>query len=264
MVRTIYGWVFSAFTIVIGALFIWQVLDIYLGGKAAGANTPFVYEDVVSRIKSVIAIPFWIWIALIVVGFVLWEVFYVKEKLTPVTDARYVLYRLNKRIPAADGDNKISVQYVKEQNKMLKIMHYSLIGGVAAIFVAYTVAYVANPLNFTEVKNVTHEMLVMAKFILPVAAIIFVAGCIYVNFLERSAKRLLPHVKKLTAGVKAAQPVQPNKFTKIVTHKYFKLGVRIAIACVGVAFVIAGCFNGSVKELLSKAITICTECIGLG
>ena len=263
-VRLIYGWVFTALTIVLAALFIWQVLDIYLGGKAAGLVNVYSYDDVVSRIKTYIAVPFWIWIAAIVAGLILWEVFPVKEKLTPITDARYVLYRLSKRIPAEVGEDlKDSAGYVKKQQKTLKIIHMCLLG-LAALFVIYMIVYVCIPSTFTETPNATHEVLNMAAFVLPVAAVVYAAGCGYVIYLNKSAKQMLPHVKKLTAGVKTPQPVQPNKFTQIVTHKYFLLGVRVALACFGVAFVIVGCFTGSVKEVFDKAIRICTECIGLG
>lgn len=262
-VRLIYGWVFTALTVVLGALFIWQVLDIYLTGKAAGAR-PYSYEDVVMRIKTYISVPFWIWIAAIVVGLILWEIFYVKEKLIPITDDRYVLYRLSKRIPANVSDDlKSSAEYVNKQKKKLKIMHWCLLG-LAALYVIYMIVYVSIPSFFTETANATPEVVTMAAFVLPVAAVVYAAGCAYVIVLNKSAKAMLPHVKKLTAGIKAPQPVQPNKFMQIVTHKYFILGVRIAVACFGVAFVIVGCFTGSVKEVFDKAIRICTECIGLG
>lgn len=262
-VRLIYGWVFTAFTIVIGALFIWQVLDIYLG-RPAGVETPFNYEDVTSRIKSIIAIPFLIWVVAIVAGLILWEVFPVKEKLKPITDERYIMYRLAKRIPAeVSEDLKSSADYVKQQQKTLKILHWSLLGLVAA-YVIYIIVFMCIPSNFTEDRNVTPEVIRMAAFILPVAAVVYAAGCAYVIVLNKSAKKMLPHVKKLTAGVKAPKLVQPNKFTQIVTHKYFILGVRIAVACLGVAFIIAGCFNGSLQVVFFKAINICTECIGLG
>ena len=262
--RLIYGWVFTAFTVVVGALFIWQVLDIYIGGKAAGIDTPFNYEDVMGRLKSVIAVPFWIWIGLIVAGLILWEVFPVKEKLAPVTDARYVMYRLNKRIPAEVGEDlKSSAEYVKQQQKKLKIFHWYLLG-VVALYVIYIIVYMSIPSNFPNVDKTT-DMLKMAAFVFPVAAVVYAVGCAYVVVLNKSAKNMLPHVKKLTAGVKAPKDVQPNKFTQIVTHKYFILGVRIALACLGVAFVLLGIFyNGSIKEVFNKAIRICTECIGLG
>lgn len=265
--RLVYGWVFTALTIVVGALFIWQVLDIYFGGKAAGLTSVYSYDDVVSRIKTYIAVPFWIWIAFIVAGLILWEVFPVKEKLVPITDERYVMYRLAKRIPAEVSDNlKDSAEYVKKQQKTLKILHCCLLG-LVALYVIYIIVYVCIPANFSGISNVanaTHEVINMMAFILPVVAVVYAAGCAYVIYLRKAAKSMLPHIKKLTAGVKAPQPVQPNKFTQIVTHKYFTLGVRIAIACFGVAFVIVGCFSGSIKEVFDKAIRICTECIGLG
>ena len=263
-VRLIYGWVFTAFTVILGALFIWQVLDIYIGGTNAGLLHPFSYEIVTERLKKIIAAPFWIWIAMIIAGFILWEVFPVKEKLTPITDERYVLYRLSKRIPAEVGEDlKSSAEYVKQQQKTNKIMQWCLLG-LVALFVIYVIVYMCIPANFTVEKNATHEVITMAAFILPVAAAVYAAGCAYVILLKKSAKQMLPHVKKLTAGIKAPQPVQQNKFMQIVTHKYFKLGVRIAVGCIGVAFIIAGCFNGSLQVVFFKAINICTECIGLG
>ena len=266
LVRTIYGWVFTAFTVVVGALFIWQVLDIYIGGTVAGVSSPFSYELVSGRLSKIIAVPFWIWIGAIAVGFIIWEVFPVKERLSPITDARYVLSRLEKRIPAeVDEELKPSLAYVNSQKKTLKIIHGCLLG-LVALYVIYVVIYMCIPANFPNVDK-TGEMLNLLKNVISVGGVVYAAGCAYVIVYGYSAKRMLPHVKKLTAGVKALQPVTPNKFTQIVTHKYFILGVRIAVACFGVAFVIAGCAVNdfaSVKEVFNKAIRICTECIGLG
>ena len=265
-VRLVYGWVFTAFTFVVGALFIWQVLDIYLGGQSAGLSSSFSYDIVSERIKKVLAAPFWIWIALIAVGFILWEVFSVEEKLKPITDARYILSRLDKRIPAEVGEELApSMSFVKNEKRTLKIIHGCLLGLVAA-YVIYIIIYMCIPANFPNLDK-TREMLNLLKNVYSVALVVFAAGCAYVIVYGYSAKRQLPHVKKLTKGIKEPQPVEPNKFNKIVSHKYFILGVRIAVGCFGVAFVIAGlAVNNfaSVMEVFNKAIRICTECIGLG
>lgn len=42
------------------------------------------------------------------------------------------------------------------------------------------------------------------------------------------------------------------------------LGVRIAVAVLGVALLVWGIFNGGADDVLKKAIEICTECIGIG
>ena len=39
---------------------------------------------------------------------------------------------------------------------------------------------------------------------------------------------------------------------------------RVAILCLGVLFIILGVMNGGARDVLVKAINICTECIGLG
>ena len=40
--------------------------------------------------------------------------------------------------------------------------------------------------------------------------------------------------------------------------------LQAVIAVVAVILIIAGAFNGSARDVLYKAITICTECVGLG
>ena len=40
--------------------------------------------------------------------------------------------------------------------------------------------------------------------------------------------------------------------------------IRLSILIIAIVFIVLGIFNGSAKAVLSKAITICTECIGLG
>lgn len=260
-VRLIYGWVFAVFTVTVGALFIWQVLDIYLGGVSAGETSPFSRALVEERL-GILAAPFWIWISLIAAGFIVWEIFPVKEKISPTTDPRYVLKRLEKRLPQeAAGGLESTLAYVRGQQKLLKIIYCLLIATVG-VYVIYVVTYMSVPSNFPNVDK-TADMLNMTKYLLPVALLVFLGALLYVTAYKIYAKKQLPYVKKLTAGARAAT-VPQNKFMQIVTHKYFKLGVRIAVACVGVAFVIAGCFNGSIVEVFNKAIRICTECIGLG
>lgn len=264
-VRLVWGIVFSVYTAVVAALCLWQLLDIYLGGTAAGNTSPFTYEGMTERISSVIAIPFWIWIAGIVVGFVLWEVFPVKQKLVPYMDPRYVLNRLKKKMPAEVDDSlKDSFNYVKREEKILKILWIVALVCVAGGLLAYIIAYVSIPSHFPN-KDKTGEMLNMAAHILPFAAAAYAVFCALVIYERNSAKRQLPHVKTLTKGVKAAAVLPQNILLAILNHKYFILGVRVAIACVGVAFVLLGVFyNDSIAEVFNKAIRICTECIGLG
>lgn len=262
LVRLISGIVLSAYTVVFAVLVLCRVLDIYFTGHAAGNSSPYTYDLLMGRLTGELAAPFWIWVVLIFAGFVLWEVFNVPEKRRGLTDARYVLQRLQKRIPAEVGDGlKSSLDYVKREQKILKIFRICLYA-LTGLFLVYVIAYMCTPSNFPNVSK-TADMKQLSAFILPVAAMIYIAWLVYVICYGYSAKLQLPYVKKLTKGVKEPQ-VKLGKFAAFVQSKYFVLGVRIAVACFAVAFVIAGCFNGSVQEVLNKAIRICTECIGLG
>lgn len=40
--------------------------------------------------------------------------------------------------------------------------------------------------------------------------------------------------------------------------------LRIAALCVALGLIVLGVFNGSVRDVLGKAVKICTECVGLG
>ena len=81
LVRTYYGWIFGAYTLVVGALFLWKVLSLYISGTAPdyAGSSPFTRERVTEALSQ-ISLAFWLWIAAIIAGFVLWEVFPVKEK----------------------------------------------------------------------------------------------------------------------------------------------------------------------------------------
>ena len=48
-------------------------------------------------------------------------------------------------------------------------------------------------------------------------------------------------------------------------HNEKKIAIaRLAVLCLGILFIILGVMNGGSRDVLIKAINICTECIGLG
>jgi hypothetical protein len=278
IVRRYYGWFAAALTIVCGALFIWQVLALYISGTAPDytGESIFTRERVMSAL-GIISPVFWIWIVSIVAGFILWEIFPASKKVKPLKDDVYTLKNLKKRIPQkVSNDLHDSVLFIDKQEKLLLIIKFvcALVCIGCAI---YGIVYLATPSHFPKVE-VTHEMLNMVKHIMPFVLVAFVCMCGVTIYEIQSSKKQLKEVKKLIAykskggeeeqvtlastecpvnGVKA-------KIKKVTNNKYFVLGLRIAIGCLGVAFVIAGIFNENMHGILVKAINICTECIGLG
>ena len=88
---------------------------------------------------------------------------------------------------------------------------------------------------------------------------------INVNFLEIRVQ-FQPAQTELVKTILANQGKPLPAPKKIVSPENTRLtlGIRIGIAVVAVALIIAGIANGGMADVLAKAINICTECIGLG
>lgn len=264
-VRLYYGIFLGVFTVVVGALFAWQVLAIFNSSSAPVLDRkPFTREIVIAAISK-IDLFFWLWIGAIVVGFVLWEVFPVKEKMRKICpDLQYA--RLISRLPSVAPEGLVAdYDKVKQTQKLafgVKIGGYVL----AAIALLTTVIYLCIPSNFNSGKAVTLEILDMAKVVVPVfvaAAVLYSVGATLVKY---SVKNALPSLQKVTKGVKATQsPVTVcGKIEAFFDDKRVILAIRIALAVIAVGLIIWGSLNGNAQAVFIKAINICTECIGLG
>lgn len=265
-VRLYYGIFLGVFTVVVGALFAWQVLDIFNSSSAPVLERkPFTREIVLAALSK-IDLFFWLWIGAVVVGFVLWEVFPVKDKPRKICpDLQYA--RLIDRLPSSAPEG-LEAEYakVKDTQKLaysVKIAGYVL----AAIAVLTTVIYLCIPSNFNN-KEVTLEILDMAKVVVPVfvaAALLYAVGATLVKY---GVKNTLPSLQKVTKGVKQSQNAEAvslcGKIESFFENKTVLLAIRLSLAAIGVAFVIWGSLNGNMQAVFIKAINICTECIGLG
>lgn len=272
-VRLCYGIALSLMTAVTGALFIWQTLDIYL----SGGSRPFTREVVLERLNR-IAPAFWIWVVMVAVGFIIWEVFAVSCKRAPLKDDCYALRRLKKRMPQKVGESGLTSLKAVKRGELINLIVKLCAAALCLAGVAYGIAYLATASNFPK-TDVNGEMLNMAKHLAPCAFAALLILCGVTLYLSISAKKQLPHVKQLIASAKSDEKngveavyVTGNtavadlygRWKALSNHKYFILGVRIAIAVFAVTFIILGIVNGNMRAILIKAINICTECIGLG
>lgn len=272
-VRLCYGIALSLMTAVTGALFIWQTLDIYL----SGGSRPFTREVVLERLNR-IAPAFWIWVVMVAVGFIIWEVFAVSCKRAPLKDDCYALRRLKKRMPQKVGESGLTSLKAVKRGELINLIVKLCAAALCLAGVAYGIAYLATASNFPK-TDVNGEMLNMAAHLAPCVFAALLILCGVTLYLSISAKKQLPHVKQLIASAKSDEKngveavyVTGNtavadlygRWKALSNHKYFILGVRIAIAVFAVTFIILGIVNGNMRAILIKAINICTECIGLG
>lgn len=261
-IRFWYGIFLSVFTLVVGILFLASVSDIYFSAKAG--EQIFTREILNERLLPAI-ILFCIWIAAVIAGFVLSVVFPFNEKQKRKQSPEKTFARLKKRLPQGEGEDfQRNLAHVAKAEK-IRIVAWCVCGFLCVAAGVVTLVYVFDPAHFATTQF-NADMLNMAKWVLPCVAVSFVA-CIVAAVAERmSAARALPYLKSaIAAGGKPQTKAQETRALAVQKQEeHILLGVRIAVAVLGVAMLIWGICNGGANDVLTKAINICTECIGLG
>ena len=111
-----------------------------------------------------------------------------------------------------------------------------------------------------ENVSVTNQIVDMTFYLLPWVIISFASFIIFTILEEISAKNSIELIKLVIK-------TDGKKVTEYQEDKRKKLAINIArgvIITIAVIFIIVGINNGGAKDVLRKAINICTECIGLG
>lgn len=280
-VRLIYGIFLSIFTVAVGFLFLYQVVDIY----GSGPQKPFTRE-IVSEHLSKISIPCIAWIVAVIGGVVLWWALPEQKKKAPSPAYVKTYNLLSKRIP--DYADKCEREYELVQRRKTGLLTARIICAIIAVAAVIACgAYLFALSNFASineqafehgltgafarlfnVKNFdadpTRGVITMTAKLLPwigTSLACFIGLSVYE---WATAKKVLPAVKKLVAeGAKQRLTpevkAKPQKDRRVLT-----LVVRISLLCVAVALIVLGSINGGAYDVFIKAINICTECIGLG
>ncbi len=251
--RKIFEILFTVYTVLLGVMFIWHTVDIYLDGISnQNVNNDIYSRSIVSQHLSQILIFAIIWILMIIAGFVLFKMFPYKKEALIYKEPSYQLKRLKKR----SNENIDQLDFVAKQNK---VIFYLKITGIVlwSITIIWSIIYLANPKNFPKI-DVTKEILKMILNIFPLVIISLGFSC-FVSFKESfSANSILSQIKNQEIKFTNKEKTLTAKKNKVV------LITRIAIAIIAIVFIVLGAFNGTMRDVLIKAINICTECIGLG
>lgn len=268
--RRIYGICLTVLTVVVAALFI---IQIWLLFRATDKN-PYTVETVSNRFSQ-IAIPFYLWLGAVVGGGALAYAFPEEEETPKVwVDPRITLQRLKGRLSQNGG----GMVEVKRENTVRNAVW----GVCAALSVAATVFAVIFLLNGaytakfdTEFFKTHVEAEKMIK-LFPIAFALLCACAGALIYQSYSIKKELALVKNAIAesakrGEKLVKMEEKPTLCKKIKGKFAFLSsektvlvLRVAVAVIGLGLFVGGiCFEGT-AEVLTKAINICTQCIGLG
>ncbi len=245
-------WCVAVATIAVLALLAAECVDIYLVGNSAanldanGVHLQSVYrwEDVTARLSN-LSIPLLAYVALVVLAGVAHLIYAVpmatKHAMSPDNRLRLLKARVAE-MPAGAA---------KEERYRRNVRYVAALGMI--LLAVPCIIFLANREHFTswDLEMVMGDMLL---HVAPWVAAAFIVAIVSMRLCERSTLRELEALK----GAAMGKP-------ETVQRKTFPIGiVRIALYAAAVLFIVLGVMNGGLRDVLVKAINICTECIGLG
>lgn len=241
-IHLIYGIVLSAVTVVAGICLIAACISIYSTG-----DRPFS-PDAVAAAFSTIAIPVYLCVALIAGGFLL-DGFYPAEKTKQPVEKQYavILEKLRQKVNLTDN---------KEQRSRRLHKYISL--GLLALGSIVFLSYCLNSSNFDS-TDITGSMVKAMYVLLPCMAVPFGYAVFTAFHARASMQREIALAKELIAAGAEKPADLPKK-----TAKPSVMPLRWALLAVGICLLVYGFFTGGTEDVLTKAVNICTECVGLG
>ncbi len=248
MFRKVFNALLSISVFITGLCLMAGCLSIYSIG-----DQPYSREIVIETFEK-ISLPIYISIVLVIMGFFI-------EFLSPSTHDKvngsanysHILNKLNSKKNFENCDIELLSEITKERKtrKIHMIIRTVLICISAILFLMY--AFNSNNYQTDINASVIKAMYILTPcFLIPAIYSVIVA---YLN--EKSLKREIELVKKL-------QNVENSKKSELKNNEKYVTIIRFTILFIGIGFLVYGYFAGGTADVLTKAINICTECIGLG
>ena len=250
-IRRIYGILLSLSIILAGLCLIAACLGIYDSG-----NGIFTREAVADAF-SPIAGPVYLCLILVLLGFPLYWLLPVEEsKAKPSRQNRVILQRLHGKtdLDSCSEALRRSVNTEEHSRKLYSTVTLTLLAATTVIFLAYVLTG-----DRFLLPDITTSMKQAMLVLLPCIAVTFGYGIFAHYHNEKSVLREIDLMKQ--AAKEAPHPSEPKAEPSV---KMNLNTLRAAILLLAVAVLLFGYFTGGTADVLTKAINICTECVGLG
>ncbi len=246
--RRIYNILHSVSIIVAGICLMAGCLSIYSSGY--GTYT----RQIVAETFSKISLPIYVCLALTIIGF-LWEFISPtkSEKEKKFMPYAHILNHLNlkKDLNGCDDETLKSIYKERKRRKIHTLIKTIIICISICVFLLYA-------LNGNNYNTDINTSVIKAMWVLiPCLAIPFAYSVFTAFHNEKSLKKEIELMKKAPAKETAEDKEIKNN------NKVMNI-VRFALLFIGVGILVYGYITGGTADVLTKAINICTECIGLG
>lgn len=240
-IRQIYRIALSGVIVIAGLYLIQACVGIYRSGDA-----PFSREAVATAFSG-IALPVYLCLAMIAGGFILEFLLPGNEqKSKPQKQYALILRQLHADLP----NNDLAIHAEQKKRRILRCITAGLLVVGGCVFLIYaldTAHYSQTDINGSMVKAIL--------LLLPCMAVPFGFGVFTAYRCRKSMQREIELLKQAGAKTRRIAPAPAVKKGNFAAW---------SILAVAAVLLVYGFCAGGTMDVLTKAINICTECVGLG
>lgn len=249
LIHNIYSIVLSAAIVVTGLLLMAACLQVYRSGGQQ-IYTP----EKVAQAFGRIAVPVYVCLGLLAVSmvlqFVLWQTpGKAPKRKYPAMQLRRLL--LTRDPSQTDNEKQAVLRHLRCGRRAMKIVCIVLCALCAAVFVFFALI---NSTFYPEPADATKYVLSLMPVFTPCVTLALGYGVLTEYLIRRNTEKLI-------AIYKQCPPLpQPKTFGNgvfVAVTRYVVLGLALCL-------VVWGLVSGGWQDVLTKAVNICTECVGLG
>ena len=255
LIRTIMGIALSISLIVSGILLIISCINIYnLGSR------PFTVENISNSFNQ-IKIPLFITLGIVAVCAVIQFILpreNIKHRASP--DKRASLARMENRVDYKNCDPILTYKIKTTKKLETSIRRIAIV--LLAISFIFIAIFVLNPQNYGEDYN--RSVIHIMTIILPWLVLSIIIGFAYLTVDDMLLDARVKSVKEALASEDGNKSPAPEDKKDCKCHKKQVILTRIIVLVIALGLLTVGIFGDGLADVLTKAVNICTECIGLG
>lgn len=249
IIRSVFRILLSVSIIVAGLCLIYGCLCIYYS-QDHSYSLQAVRENFAK-----IAVPVYICAGLCAVSIVSSLLFPASEKSKAKSNPRMRLSVLLSKKDLSSADTLNAINAERKKQRLYKALCLTLTGLLSCVFLIYAF----NPQNY-HTSLINQSMIKAMAVLAPCALGMLVVAFITEHLTVKSIGRMIDTLKALPNSKAEAESLADEK-----PRFAGKLNViRFALLVICIGFMVYGLINGGVYDVLTKAVNICTECIGLG
>ena len=249
LIHYIYSIVLSVVIVAVGILLMAGCLQIYLSGGEQ-IYTP----DKVAAAFRPIAVPVYICLGLILVSILLQLVLWQAPGKAP--KAKQIAMQLRRlqltRDPAAaDDSRRAAIGKIRKGRNALYIVCAIVCAAVSGVFLSFAL----NAASYDpDVAKATESVIGLMYVFAPCVTVGLGYGVLTAYLARRNMEKEIAELKQCPP---LPQIAKAGKQTLVTVLRCVVLGLFVCL-------MVYGLVTGGWKDVLTKAVNICTECVGLG